>query len=654
MSFRLKTILGIALIELTIMGILIGINQFALGGSATTQLYQRAEATARVFSNAVADAVIATDLATLDATIGTAVTSEELTYLRIRNPDGIVLSEGGAADSLAVPFQRDYSYETATSDHLIDIDLPVVVEGVTYGWIELGLSTLSVEQEIAQAFRLNVIVAVIGMSLVAIFGYGLGSILTRQLHWLRQGARAVTAGDLGCQIRVSGRDELADTARCFNEMARTLAQDRAVLQDQRNELLAKKERVEVIVHCMTHIARGKDLVDVPDVARDDEIGDMARATVVFQEAMQAVEQARIEQQRLISAFGQLDEQVSIFDTNGMALFLNEAFKSFNAEILAELPDQFSLKDFLEKGHDMGAFQGIDEDRDTWVRDQLQRKNGSPQELKQGGQHVLLTVQSAVDGIGVVRSAQDITQLRHSEHQLIQASKMATLGEMATGIAHELNQPLGVIRMAASNCVKRIERDKFDAEYFKTKLQRMGEQTERASQIINHMRVFGRKADGVKEPFDLRASLEEMSTLSRAQLQTLDIGLKVNIPDESAMVMGEKVIFEQVLLNLVSNARDAIEAKGDGKGVIHVDATFDTDRGHRIQVRDSGGGIPEDILDKLFEPFFTTKEPGKGTGLGLSISFGTIEEMGGQISACNDSEGACFSIELPPLTEAEAA
>ena len=111
------------------MAILIGINQFALGGSTASQLYERAESTTRVFANAVADAVIATDLATLDATIEAAVMSEELTYLRIRDSAGTVLSQNGVKEALATPFIRDDSYETALSDHIIDIDLPIEIEG---------------------------------------------------------------------------------------------------------------------------------------------------------------------------------------------------------------------------------------------------------------------------------------------------------------------------------------------------------------------------------------------------------------------------------------------------------------------------------------------------------------------------------------------
>lgn len=653
MSFRLKTVLGIALIELTVMGFLIGINQFALGGSATTQLYQRAEATARVFANTIADAVIATDLATLDATIETAVSSKELTYLRVRNPSGIVLSQGGAEASLAAPFVRDASFDEARSDHVIDIDLPILVQGVEFGSIELGLSTLTVEREIAQALYWNVLIALIGMSLVAIFGFGLGTMLTRQLQGLRKGALAIARGNLGTQIEVKGRDELADTAKCFNYMAQTLASDRKILQSQQDELLAKRARVEVLVGCLRDISQQRGTVQVPDTERPDEIGDMARATVVFQDAMQAVETAQLEQQRLISAFDQVEEQVAIFGLDGQVLFLNAAFRAFNHSILEVLPAHFTLREFLNAGLDLSAFPEV-EDRDSWVEEQIRHAHGLPQEIRRAPDRILLAVQSHVEGIGTVLSAKDITELRQSERQLIHASKLATLGEMATGVAHELNQPLGVIRMASNTCVKRIDKGKAELEYLRGKLVRVGEQTERASQIINHMRIFGRKAEGVSSPFDLRDSLQEMAALARTQLHTLDISLKLNIPDTPAIVMGEKVIFEQVLLNLVSNARDAIEASESPIGDIWITADFATEAGHVIEVHDTGGGIPEEVLDKLFEPFFTTKGPGKGTGLGLSISFGTIRDMSGTISATNDGPGACFRIVLPDAQQVEPA
>ena len=650
MSFRLKTILGIALIELTVMAVLIAVNQFALGGSATSQLFDRTQATARVFANTVADAVIATDLATLDATILSAVSTADLAYIRVRDPGGVVLSAGGDAAALSRPFAADESFDTATTDHVIDVAIPITVAGTEFGSIEIGMSTLAVEEEVRQALNWNIIVAVLGMSLVAVFGFGLGSILTRQLKWLREGAARISDGDLDTRIRDKGRDELAETARCFNRMAEALSRDRAQLKAKQQELLEKKARVDVIVQSMTEISNGEDAVQIPDTERVDEIGDMARATVVFDESMRAVRQARLEQQRLISAFDQVAEQVAIFALDGTALFLNTAFRQFNETILDRLPRPFTLEEFLREGVAHGAFLDVQETGDEWIATQLNRRDTAPIEIRRAPDRVLLTVQSFVEGIGVVMSAKDITDLRRSEGQLIQASKMATLGEMATGIAHELNQPLGVIRMASSNSLKRIDKGHEDVAFYRGKFERIEEQTARAAQIINHMRVFGRKADGEVAPFDLRESLAQMTTLARTQLHTLDISLTVDFPDEPAFVLGECVIFEQVLLNLFSNARDAIEMQGQGAGEIHVSAAFGTPEGHVIRIEDTGGGVPEDILDKLFEPFFTTKEPGKGTGLGLSISFGTIRDMSGEITVKNTDRGACFAIRLPEHQE----
>jgi C4-dicarboxylate-specific signal transduction histidine kinase len=368
--------------------------------------------------------------------------------------------------------------------------------------------------------------------------------------------------------------------------------------------------------------------------------------------MRAVEQARIEQQRLITAFDQIAEQVIVFGTDDAAIFLNAAFRRFNQPILDELDERFSLSEFLAAGCRIGAFPEAKENPKDWIDTELSREDQEPHEVMRDTDRVHLTVHTRVEGVGHVITAKDVTDLRNSEKQLVQASKLATLGEMATGIAHELNQPLGVIRMASSNSIKRIEKGHLDPDYLSKKLVRIEEQTERASQIINHMRVFGRKADGKMEPFDLHDSLSEVASLARAQLQTLDIALTTTLPQDTSFVMGEKVLFEQVLLNIISNARDAITSQGRTDGIVTVAASTNEDGDHVIEVSDNGGGIPEAVLDKLFEPFFTTKEPGKGTGLGLSISFGTIREMSGTISATNTDEGACFRIVLPRLEQGE--
>ncbi len=650
MSFRLKTILGIAAIELSVMAILIVINQLNYGGTASAQLYERARSTGELFATMTADAVIATDLATLDSMIENTLEHDEIVYLRVRHESGAVLSEGGDASALDAPFRQDKDFEAARSDHRIDVLAQIAVAGQVFGAVEIGISTSVVEAQIASAVNWNIIIALIGVTLVAIFGYLLGSALTVQLSSLRIGARMLAAGKLQYQIPVHGRDELADTANCFNDMARTLAAKRTALELKQSELLEKRDRTALIAERMKEIASGTPEIEVPDSDRPDEIGDMARATVVFQEAMLAVQQARAEQARLIQAFDQLDEQVVIYGETGRAIFLNASFRRFNTAILENLETDFEFADFLSEGIRQGAFPSAIGQEDEWLAWRLSDtdEESLPFELMRAPDRTLLVRRTSVAGIGTIISASDVTDLKTSQAQLIQASKLATLGEMATGIAHELNQPLGIIRMASNNSAKRVAKGQIDADYLTAKLERISEQTERAAQIINHMRIFGRTSDGEVRTFDLAASVENACTLMSRQLSATGILLTQEIATGSAAVDGQQVMFEQVILNLLNNARDAIEDhRGSAEGGdIHVSLVEQSEDFWSISVADSGGGVPEAILDRLFDPFFTTKEPGKGTGLGLSISYGIIRDMGGTIAATNTTRGARFRIDLP--------
>lgn len=254
---------------------------------------------------------------------------------------------------------------------------------------------------------------------------------------------------------------------------------------------------------------------------------------------------------------------------------------------------------------------------------------------------------------------DITKRLEAEQQLIQASKMATLGEMATGVAHELNQPLSVIKTASSFFIKKVKKgEKIDDEILFTLSQEIDSHVDRASKIINHMREFGRKSDMGLELVQVNDALKKAFEIFSQQLKLRGIDVIWELEHSLPYVKGDPSRLEQVFINLLINARDAIEARwekfvhtdnestGKPEKVIYL-RTFT--KGHRIivEVEDTGEGIPPGIIEKIFDPFFTTKEVGKGTGLGLSISYGIVKDSGGTIHAApGKKNGACFVIAFP--------
>jgi C4-dicarboxylate-specific signal transduction histidine kinase len=237
--------------------------------------------------------------------------------------------------------------------------------------------------------------------------------------------------------------------------------------------------------------------------------------------------------------------------------------------------------------------------------------------------------------------------KEASAQIIQASKLATLGEMATSVAHELNQPLNVIRMAAGNGRRKISNGTADPQYLTDKLQRIEEQTARAAVIIDHMRMFGRKAKENPEPVDPREVVTNALSLVGEQLRLAGIEIVTELPQDYPSVLGHTIQMEQVVLNLLTNARDALAGR-DGEAKITV-RVFEDDKGVHVTSEDTGGGIPDDVLPRIFEPFYTTKEMGKGTGLGLSVSYGIIRDMNGTIVAENIDGGARFTVTLPSVS-----
>jgi len=248
---------------------------------------------------------------------------------------------------------------------------------------------------------------------------------------------------------------------------------------------------------------------------------------------------------------------------------------------------------------------------------------------------------------------DITKRLEAEQQLIHAGKMATLGEMATGIAHELSQPLSVIKTASNFCLKKINGNEIieDKDLY-TMLEKIDRNVNRSANIISHMRQFARKSDVVLAEVQINDVLKRAFDIFSQQLKVRGIDVAWNIEQNLPTIMADPSRLEQVFINLLLNARDAIEEKwwspapAMGLKKITLKTTLEGNT-VVVEVSDTGVGVSDDIVDKLFEPFFTTKEVGKGTGLGLSISYGIIKDCQGDIKVTMNEQGeTCFRITFP--------
>lgn len=241
------------------------------------------------------------------------------------------------------------------------------------------------------------------------------------------------------------------------------------------------------------------------------------------------------------------------------------------------------------------------------------------------------------------------ELDMERQNLIQSSKMAAIGELATGIAHEINQPLNHIRMSASMNEMELEKDDIERAKVQERNRFILDDIERSTKIIQHLRNFGRRSD--QDPFEklnIHELIEASSLLFMDSLNSANIQMKKEFHSEHPFFYGNQNLFEQVLLNLISNARDAMKESARKELIVR---SFTSKSRLILEFEDSGSGIPEDLLDKIFDPFFTTKEVGKGTGIGLSISYQIIQSFDGIIRAKNgETEGAIFQIILPEISQ----
>lgn len=287
-----------------------------------------------------------------------------------------------------------------------------------------------------------------------------------------------------------------------------------------------------------------------------------------------------------------------------------------------------------------------------VEYRCQRPDGTMSWLR----NEVVVVSRHADGSADVAGAiTNISREREMSAYAAMQNRLATLGEISASLAHELTQPMTVIGIAAAIAQGLIPKSDSDSEMAR-QLGSIVSQSDRASDIIRHLRAYGRADNGPLIDVSLGVAANGALSLAGMSLREAEIEVTVDIPADLPPVRARQVQVEQVIVNLLINARDAMGATPSSARRIVLRGTT-TAKSIRLEIEDTGPGVPASLIERLFEPFYTTKAPGEGTGLGLSLCQAMMQQFGGSITAANGRYGAVFSLDFPnnrPLQRQEPA
>jgi C4-dicarboxylate-specific signal transduction histidine kinase len=327
---------------------------------------------------------------------------------------------------------------------------------------------------------------------------------------------------------------------------------------------------------------------------------------------------------VLSHLEQVDE---IAQSRAMVAVVGAAFLFMLGLMLDErrrrLKDRLAAREALQKAHD-----------------ELERKvDERTADLSAANQLLQDEVAERIRAERTLRAAQD---------ELVQAGKLAVIGQLSTGIAHELNQPLAALRTLSGNGVRFLERG--DVVTTRANLERIAQLVDRMGLITGQLRAFARKSSGQLQPVALCHALDNALALLEPRLRQADAEIVRHCPLPEPFALCDANRLEQVLVNLIGNALDAMDGQPTPR--IELDCAG-VDGQARLSVRDHGPGLAEEALAHLFEPFFTTKAAGVGLGLGLTISAGIVRDFGGTLSGANHPDGgAVFTLQIPLLDEVD--
>ncbi|SFC87977.1 ATP-binding protein [Tropicimonas isoalkanivorans] len=399
-----------------------------------------------------------------------------------------------------------------------------------------------------------------------------------------------------------------------------------------------------VTDAMTRLAAGEHDAQVPGAERHDEIGDLARAFTVFKDNSVHMEQLDRElterSNLLLATFETMKDGFSVFDRELRLVGWNPQYLLHYEFAEADIRDAPTFGEIQRHLESRGVKAFLPDGQQIDLDALSHRRLIQPQrhELRFPDGRVLELRSNPIPQGGFATLHMDVTEQRATESQLLQSQKMESVGQLTGGIAHDFNNILAVI----IGNLNILARETADTPALRARADRALGAADRAAGLVNRLLAFSRRQRLAPENVDLDALVTGMVDLLEASLGS-GVTLRTDLGGHLPGVRVDPGALENALMNLAVNARDAME----GKGEISVATRAAGDDYVELSVRDTGEGIPPDLLDQVFEPFFTTKPAGKGSGLGLSMVYGFVRQSGGTVSIdSRPKDGTCVTLRLP--------
>ena len=538
----------------------------------------------------------------------------------------------------------------STGDELInDFAVPVLIGNARLGTVRIGMSHARV-QEVVRGILWTIVLTIgIGILIVGFVSTALARTVTRKIQVLHHAAEEIIKGNLDVRTAPLLQTPCWDIVNCSQTECPAYGDERGrcwylvgtlcpTCVDGRYE-----KKIESCRHCEVFRSQAGD--EIQDLAEFFDV--MALTLKERLLALRRTEESLKQQQRLFQTILDVTpDMVSLQDRDLRYQAVNKAFCLFAGK---------AETDILGKA-DTEVFSGAQADQNQREsREVLEKRQTLNVEKKfegpDGGRwlHVIKTAVVSPDGAvsGVLGTSRDITELKNFQDRIIRSQRLESIGQLAAGIAHEINTPLGIILGYAQLSKEDVEPGTELHESLSTI-----EKYARISRgIVADLLRFSRHTESIKRPLNVNQILHQIVGVLEHTFGLERIAIARELVESLPLVFGDQEKLGQAFVNLLNNARDAIGSDGQ----VRIWTAYDPEQKEVVVgVSDTGKGIPPEIRDKIFDPFFTTKGVGKGTGLGLSVTFGIVKDHGGKIdfeSTCRgkdsaDKAGTTFIIRFP--------